>query len=219
MSADDAAMQGVDATPPTEPGTSDAQGDTATGGDLPDSGAADMDASASCPTSWYQAPAVAALALPDGGTVIVHTMAAGTQNYACTATLVDAGVDAGDGGGSYAWTFVAPEAQLSDCNGQLVGHHFASEAGAAAPEWQTLDGTYIVGHKVAAYTPDGGGGSIPWLLLGVTASSGSGPLGRASYVQRVNTAGGAAPGTGCDQGALGTTQKVPYSADYYFFGP
>ena len=91
----------------------------------------------------------------------------------------------------------------------LIGHHFASEAGAAAPEWQTLDGTYAVGRKVLAYTPDGGSGSIPWLLLGATSTGGSGTLSGTTYVQRLNTAGGNAPCTGCDQGALGTIQKAP----------
>lgn len=218
-SPDDAAMQGSDGATPIESSTTDAASETATDSDALDGGLADTDASTSCPTSWYEAPTVAALALPDGGAVIVHAMAVGTQDYTCTGPFVDAGPDAGDAGQSYTWTFVAPDAQLSDCNAKLIGHHFASEAGAAAPEWQTLDGTYVVGHKVAAYTPDGGGGSIPWLLLGVTSTSGSGPLSRTTYVQRLNTAGGAPPGTGCDQGALGTTQKVPYSADYYFFGP
>ena len=87
------------------------------------------------------------------------------------------------------------------------------------PEWQLLDGAYAVGRKVAAYTPDGGGASIPWLLLAVTSTGGNGAFSRTTYVQRLDTAGGNAPSTGCDQGATGTTQKVPYSADYYFYGP
>jgi hypothetical protein len=217
----DAATQVPDVATPIESSTADATGDTAPGSDASDGGATDTDADASpgCPASWYTGPTVAALALPDGGAVILHAMANGTQDYTCTGTVIDAGADGGDAGESFAWTFVAPEAELSDCNATLIGHHFASEAGAAAPEWQTLDGTYVVGHKVAAYTPDGGSGSVPWLLLGATSASGSGTLGRTTYVQRVNTAGGTAPSTGCDQGALGTTQKVPYAADYYFFGP
>ncbi len=162
---------------------------------------------------------VGALALPDGGVVILHAVANGTQDYACTGTFIDAGADGGDAGESFAWAFVAPEAQLDDCNATLIGHHFASEAGAAAPQWQTLDGTYVIGHKVAAYTPDGGSGSIPWLLSAATSTSGSGTLSRTTYVQRLDTAGGNPPSTGCDQGALGMTQKVPYSADYYFYGP
>ena len=58
-------------------------------------------------------------------------------------------------------------------------------------------------------------GSIPWLRL---ATHDSGPPGRFSAVtriQRVNTAGGTAPASGCDPGNTGATARVPYSADYY----
>jgi hypothetical protein len=99
-----------------------------------------------------------------------------------------------------------------------VGHHFASDAGASAPEWQTLDGTYVVGHKVAAFTPDAGPPSVPWLLLQATGHGGSGTLAQTGYVQRVDTDGGVAPSAACDPSHVGTTQKVPYAADYFFYG-
>jgi hypothetical protein len=186
-----------------ETGTSD------TGG--PDTGTADTGSSdasdGGCPAAWLVAPQVdPSIAVPsDGGTLRIHAAASGTQNYACTAT--DAGTT---------WTFVGPEATLDDCTGALFGHHFASDGGAASPEWQATDGTYVVGHKVAAFTPDGGSGSVPWLLLQVVGQGGSGPLAQSLYVQRLDTDGGVAPGPGCDAGA---TQAVPYTADYYFYGP
>jgi hypothetical protein len=124
--------------------------------------------------------------------------------------------------GGFAWAFVGPEADLLDCNSMLIGHHFASDAGAAAPEWQTLDGTYVVGHKRMAFTPDAGPPAVPWLLLQATAHGGSGTLSQAAYVQRLFTDGGVAPSTPCDQtvfdGGQGSS-KVPYVADYYFYGP
>ncbi|HEY8040808.1 MAG TPA: DUF3455 domain-containing protein [Polyangiaceae bacterium] len=162
-----------------------------------------------CPASWLLAPTVdPTIAVPsDGGMVLVHSAAAGWQNYACTA--------AADGGAS-GWTFVGPTADLSDCHGTLVAHHFATDGGAAFPEWQALDGTYVVGHKVAAFTPDGGASSVPWLLLQGVGHGGTGPLGQVTYVQRVDTDGGVAPSATCDAGA---TAQVPYAADYYFFGP
>ena len=36
-------------------------------------------------------------------------------------------------------------------------------------------------------------------------------------VKRVNTVGGVAPAGGCSQSAAGTTARVAYTADYYFF--
>jgi hypothetical protein len=144
----------------------------------------------------------------DGGGVLLHAAGAGTQNYACTA-----GTD-----GGISWVFVGPQANLSDCNGNVIGHHYASDGGAGFPEWiTTADGTYVIGHKVAAYTPDGGAASVPWLLLqAVGHGGGTGTLSQVAYVQRLDTDGGVAPGTGCDAGDMA---QVPYTADYWFYGP
>ena len=162
---------------------------------------------------WLRAPAVdSSLAVPkDGNRVLAHAQANGTQNYACSPAAADAGT-------SYAWTLTGPEAALAGAGGTPMGKHFASSAGAAAPEWQTPDGTYVVARKVAAFTPPSAAGSVPWLLLRADGHGGAGTLGQAQYIQRVNTHGGVAPAAGCDASHAGATQKVPYTADYYFFG-
>jgi hypothetical protein len=179
--------------------------------DTSDSGVDAIDVGDACPTSWTATPVVdSTLALPDGGTVLMHTMAAGTQNYRCDVTT-------GDAGTTYTWTFVGPAAELSDCHGAKVGTHFASDAGPAAPEWMQLDGTYVVGKKVAAETKDSA--SIPWLLLQETSTGGTGVLSKTQFVHRLNTANGVAPSTGCDASSVGTIKNVAYSADYYFYGP
>jgi hypothetical protein len=167
---------------------------------------------APCPAAWLQPPVVdPAIAIPDGGAAAVaHALAKGTQNYTCKHSG-----DAADGG--FAWTLAGPEAVLSDCTAAVMGQHFASDAGAAAPEWQTTGGDYVVGHKVAAYAPDKS--AVPWLLLATDHAGGSGPIAGTKYVQRVSTTGGVAPSAQCDANTVGITQKVPYSADYYFFGP
>jgi hypothetical protein len=168
-----------------------------------------------CAGFWTTAPVVdSALAVPDGGGgLLLHTRGGGTQNYACQAVK-------GDGGTTYAWSFVAPEANLNDCPSSLVVHHFASDAGPSAPEWQTGDGTYVIGQKVHAVTPDGGAGSVPWLLLQAVAHGGNGTLSKTNYIQRLNTDGGVAPTDPCSATEhLGKIQKVPYGADYYFYGP
>jgi Protein of unknown function (DUF3455) len=193
-------------------GGPDAASDTGTGADA-DAGSTTDAADDACPAAWTTAPSVApAIELPaDGGGVLLHAGAIGTQDYTCEQVAVD-------GGTAYAWVFVGPEADLADCHAAKIGRHFASDAGAAAPEWQTTDGTYVVGKKLAAFTPDGGATAIPWLLVQETSNGGAGTLSKAGYVQRLNTTGGIAPAVTCDGTSLGTTQKVSYTADYFFFG-
>ncbi len=172
----------------------------------------------SCQGAWLDLPDAAMLE-PDGGLppLLLHFFGSGTQDYACEAQIsvtTDAGADAG---ATYVWVLTGPEATLDDCNVQLQGHHFASEAGASAPEWQTLDQSYVIGKKLVAYTPDGGQGSVPWLLLQETSNGGNGTIAKTLWVQRVHTDGGN-PTTTCDNNDVDATTKVPYSADYYFYG-
>ena len=178
-----------------------------------DSGGGDA-SDAGCPSSWTATPTVpTALAIPDGGTtVLIHAAGVGTQDYTCEQVTTDAG-------SSYQWVFVGPEAELRDCNATVIGHHFASDGGAGAPEWMTVDNAYIIGKKSAAYTPDGGASSVPWLLLQTTSSGGTGPITSTEWVHRLDTDGGIAPTATCDSNNAGTTQKVGYTADYYFYGP
>ncbi len=163
-----------------------------------------------CPDAWLQAPVVdESIAVPAGnGHVVFHAAAKGSQNYACGPVTTD-------GGSSYAWSLTGPEATLDDCHAATMGRHFASDAG--GPEWQTLDGAYVVGRKIAASKVDSR--AVPWLLLSVDAHGGAGTLTGARYVQRVRTVGGVAPATRCDASRAGTTEKVPYAADYFFYAP
>jgi hypothetical protein len=159
-----------------------------------------------CPSTWLAPPAVdPSIALPAGGALLVHALGVGTQNYACKASP--------DGG--TAWALTGPAADLRDCHGAVIGHHFAGDGGAATPEWQTTDGTYVVGHKVAAFSAGSGAASVPSLLLKVTGHGGSGTLGQTAYVQRLDADGGVASRP-CQPG---DTADVPYTADYYFYGP
>jgi uncharacterized protein DUF3455 len=196
---------------------SDPNGSGAAQGELADTVAQDLSANHAdvdgerrphCPESWVDPPAVdPSIAVPaDGGDVLLHAAAVGTQNYTCK--------QGSDGG--FGWSFVGPEADLQSCKGRLIGRHFASDGGPGAPEWQTNNGALVIAHRIGAFTPDGGAASIPWLLLQATGHGGTGALSEAAYVQRTNTDGGTAPAAPCN---AGTTQKVPYTADYYFYGP
>lgn len=167
-----------------------------------------------CPATWLVAPTVDAVLMPDGGagSVELHAAASGTQDYQCLVAT--------DGGTAYGWVFTGPEADLHDCHGAVMGKHFAAGGDAGAPEWMTTaDSSFVIGKKIASETPDGGTSAVPWLLLQAVDHGGTGLLSKVTYVQRVNTAGGITPTVSCSSTNSGASQKVTYTADYYFFGP
>ncbi len=134
------------------------------------------------------------IAAPAQATIVaVH--AEGAQIYECKA----------DAAGRLTWQFREPIATLL-LNGKTVGRHYAG------PSWELEDGSAITG-KVAASAPGATPGDIPWLRLDVISHRGSGQLGDAATVQRINTKGGAMAGA-CDR--AGAFLGVPYSADYVF---
>jgi len=143
------------------------------------------------------------LKAPKGEKVILVGHATGVQIYAC-----QSGANA-----PFAWTLTAPEADLTDSNGKKIIHHFAG------PTWKHIDGSEVVGKKIAQQDgpkPD----AIPWLLLKATSHTGQGVLTSVTSIQRVNTDGGLAPVSDpCNVSASGREFRSPYSADYYFYAP
>jgi hypothetical protein len=183
-------------------------------GSTPDTGSsvdAGTDGPEPCSAAWIMAPTVDPSIAAEAGTSFLHASATGTQNYECEQTA--------DAGGTYQWVFVGPQANLYDCNATQIGQHFASEAGAAAPEWMTTgDDSYVIAKKHTQFVPSGGADSVPWLLLYATSTGGSGDIATTQEINRLNTDGGNAPdAASCDNGSTGTIQKIPYSADYYFY--
>jgi hypothetical protein len=110
----------------------------------------------------------------------------------------------------YEWTFRAPEAQMYDAAGTPIGKHYAG------PTWESNDGSQVVG-EVRARDDGPVASAIPWLLLRAKSSAGSGVLGRTTSIQRMETAGGTAPGSGCGPAQAGAQVRVPYQATYYFY--
>lgn len=118
--------------------------------------------------------------------------AVGVQKYVCNS--------------AGAWAFVAPEADLSH-NGQTFIHHYAG------PTWEWLDGSTVVGARVAGASVDST--AIPWLLLrGASHGAIEGKLSEITAIQRLSTTGGNAPAGACTPGA---TIDVPYTALYLFY--
>lgn len=128
--------------------------------------------------------------------------ATGVQIYECRAAK---GMNS-----AYEWAFIAPEADLFDTSGMKVGHHYAG------PSWEANDGSKIVGSVMAsASSPDAV--AIPWLLLGAKSVGPAGTFSQVSTVRRVHTRGGMAPVSGCASSTAGAVERIPYTADYYFF--
>jgi hypothetical protein len=146
--------------------------------------------------------------------------ATGTQNYICLPS-----------GSGFSFILFTPQATLFDDAGDQIITHFSSpnsaESGLVRPTWEHSRDSSMVWAKIA----DNGSysdsdyvkpGAIPWLLLQVihhqNGPKGGDFLSAATYIQRLNTAGGVAPSTGCASlENVGNRAYVPYTADYYFY--
>jgi len=160
------------------------------------------------PTGPLVTPTVpAGLEAPQGSTLVARYYAKGFQIYTCTASASDAG---SDGGTSYSWVFKAPEATLYDGSCAVRGSHYAG------PTWKSSDGSSVVGSRLAS-APSPNANSIPLLLLKAVSNSGEGIFASVTAVQRLDTKDGNAPSDGCTASTIGTEQKMPYTANYYFY--
>lgn len=169
------------------------------------------------------------ISVPDGNTPYLVGHAFGSQGYTCLPTA--------DGG--TAWNPVArPEATLfTDLLGaqfQIITHFQSINAnpksGIQPPlsgnaTWQSsLDSSRVWAVKVNGINPDPSidscshTGSIQCLLL-QSVGNAKGPTGgnllfKTTFIQRLNTDGGAVPTSAC---TVGQAQLVPYTADYFFY--
>jgi Protein of unknown function (DUF3455) len=149
----------------------------------------------------------AALQPPSGERKAFEHFARGVQIYRCAPPASTAGAAAPT------WAFVAPRAQLFSAASStvVVGTH------GAGPHWQANDGSKVVG-QVKARADATQAGAIPWLLLATTAEGAPGAMAPVTSIQRLNTSGGAAPGSGCAAAAdVGKEAEVPYTATYAYF--
>jgi uncharacterized protein DUF3455 len=169
------------------------------------------------------------IAVQEGNTAYLVGHAFGSQGYTCLPTPT----------GGTAWSPAArPEATLfTDLLGaqfQIITHFQSINAGpkpgivpplSGNATWQSsLDSSRVWAVKVNGIDPDPSidscshAGSIQCLLLQSVGNT-KGPTGgnllfKTTFIQRLNTNGGAVPTTAC---TVGQTQLVPYTADYFFF--
>ncbi|HWZ64544.1 MAG TPA: DUF3455 domain-containing protein [Steroidobacteraceae bacterium] len=138
-----------------------------------------------------------------GEHLVLVAHASGSQIYLCSA-----GAD-----GKSQWTLKAPEAELRDDRGAVIGHH------SAGPTWRHMDGSTVTAKATAkAASPDAD--SVPWLLLTAVSHDGTGVLSRVTSIQRIHTKGGQPPPADkCGAGQQSVETWIPYTADYYFYAP
>jgi hypothetical protein len=138
---------------------------------------------------------------PAGEQVVLMTHASGSQIYTCQQGT----------NGKFAWTLKAPEAELRDDRGQIIGRHYAG------PGWKLNDGSKVTG-KGLAQVNSAASDSIPWLLVTVTRHSGNGMLSSVTTIQRILTKGGQPPAAAdCNASKQNVEAKSSYTADYYFY--
>jgi hypothetical protein len=157
---------------------------------------------AGCATS-APPPAPEALRVPETQRLLVRLHAVGVQVYQCQPRKNDATL--------FEWSFKQPEADLSTQAGKSAGKHYAG------PTWEAHDGSKVVG-EVIARSDSPKSDSIPWLLLRAKTTSGAGQFSAVTSIQRLDTAGGNAPPGGCRPDQTGQQLRVPYTADYLFYG-
>lgn len=146
-------------------------------------------------------PVPEALKAPADQVLAFELQATGVQIYQCRARQDDPT--------RFEWIFQAPQADLFDASGQLVGRHYGG------PTWEGTDGSRVVG-EVKAKDTSLSSGSIPWLLLGAKTTSGAGLFSAVRSIQRLDTVGGAAPASASPAQA-GQEVRVPYTATYAFY--
>jgi hypothetical protein len=163
-------------------------------------------------------PVPAHLEAPSGNKLFLVGHATGTQQYMCLFN-----------GSTYAWSFFGPQATLFGGNGKQVVTHYLSpnpaEGSTARATWQHMnDGSVVWAAPITSTTDPAyvAPGAIPWLLLEVKDAQ-AGPTGgdkltRTTFIQRLNTAGGVAPASGCaEQADIGKKALAPYTTDYFFY--
>jgi len=162
----------------------------------------------------------ASLEVQPGHEAFLVGHATGTQNYVCLPS-----------GSGFAWSLFTPAATLFDDDHHPIGTHYfgpnPTEDGTIRAAWESArDASLVWGRAIQSSTDPEfvEEGAIPWLLVNVKdVGAREGPTGgrdftNTTFIQRVNTHGGAAPATGCGQSAdVGHRAFVPYTADYVFY--
>jgi hypothetical protein len=146
---------------------------------------------------YQSASAEEFLPFPENSSIVLALVADGVQIYESKPNPA----------GGFQWSLKAPEAELKNAAGEILGKH------GAGPSWTLRDSSSIVG-SVPPLKNLAAPAGIPWLLVAVKARSGSGTLDKVDYVMRVATEGGVAPAE--PPKTQDETAKAKYHAIYLF---
>jgi hypothetical protein len=133
------------------------------------------------------------------GKEVLRLKAEGVQIYSAEA----------DGNGKLAWNLKAPDAILRDEKGEKAATHYAG------PTWEGVDGSKVVGAKVAQRSSPNAD-AVPELQLKASSHAGAGIMASVVFVERINTKGGKAPDI-TSAVKPGDEVRVPYTAEYVFY--
>ena len=150
--------------------------------------------------------------------------ATGTQNYVCLPA-----------GAGFAYVLFTPEATLVDDHGkQIITHYFSPNlnpdpnevAGTIRATWQTSDTSIVWAKATITASPQSdpdfvAEGAVAWVNLARVGTQ-DGPRGEdtlsdVTFIQRLNTHGGLAPGDCLSAADVGKMAFMPYTADYFFY--
>jgi hypothetical protein len=167
------------------------------------------------------------LNVDEGNEVFLVGHGVGTQNYVCVPSTTSAS--------GFAFSLFTPEATLFNKEGkQLITHFFSPnsdptvkppEAGTIRVTWEDSRDSSRVWAMLLEQSTDERfvqKDAVAWLKLQTVGTdegtTGPGRLTKVTFIQRLNTAGGLAPKSGCSTFEdLGRRVFVPYSADYFFY--
>ena len=142
-----------------------------------------------------------ALRQPTGHALAKVLSARGVQIYECVKAPQ---------GLAFEWKFKAPEAELSNGSGQVVGKHYGG------PTWESIDGSTVVG-QLSATVASTHADAIPLLLLNAKSNTGAGMFSNVRSIQRLETKGGKGPLKQCTPDNLAEIVRAHYEATYYFY--
>lgn len=152
--------------------------------------------------SSTSAPVADAVKVPDGHRIAMQTVGKGEILYECR--------EKKEAAGQLEWTFVGPDAILSDRAGNAVGKYYGPPA-----TWESADGSKVTATQLAV--SPAGAGNISLQLVKANPATGTGAMQGVTYIQRLATQGGVAPMSLCSTANKGAKEAVKYQADYIFW--
>jgi len=145
------------------------------------------------------------ICVPDGNVVKIRAYTDGVERYRCD-------------GESWEWTGLYAELSL---DGVVFGRHFLGARNRVV--WQWNDGSSLEGSILDILGTDLAPDrfhDIPWLLWEPTSHGGEGVLSNVTFIQRVDTAGGAPTALDdCEESRAGEDGTVRFTATHIFHVP